>query len=549
MFRLFLILFFAGVSPMLANKPIHYNHYYQDYETDKLHFNIDNNDGKTTSNFLINSEREEMQKSAYTRDSIFKVHYDIIGENAVDIKDKNNNSIPDYIDSTLYYLEIIYQIEIVEMGFKAPRSDDGRGGDNSYDIYIKEIGNEDNVFFGITVPEDSQNLYDDGKFLGRSSYIVIDNNYSGKDSTYLEGNKVRSYSTLGIDALKATLAHEYNHSSQFMYLEDFGSNSYHTLMEQTSVFMENRVFPESPDYLNYMKVFYNSPEVFSMIGGEFYDKYIFGIFIRYIYENEKFDGDKSIIRLWEIAQEQPSLKLIFDELFSEYESELDVEWCEFASDWLYYTGERTIEGQYFADAKRMPEFDLNDKDYKMTMSNKSKETLFMPYYKYSVYPHRIYFKDINKANSDEDILDLVLASYNKDEQDYEAIIEIEYTPELKKFYNYKQVSQSKDICINDFPQRVSVIGYVYPNPFDLNNDNYLNFPVPNEAKLGDEVNIDIYSGDMQRVYNELIKVSAEGKNRVISLEASKINLSVGVYIYIINFQEKSLMGKFAVTIK
>lgn len=549
MFRLYLILFFAGVSPILANKPIHHNHNYQDNEANQLHCHFVDKHGKLNSSFLINAEREQMQESAYTKDSLFKVHYDTSGENAVESTDINNNNIPDYIDSTLYFLEIIYKIEIQEMGFKAPRDDDNRGGDNSYDIYIKEIGNADNVYFGITVPEDNQNLYDGSNFLGRSSYIVIDNDYSKKDSTYLEGNKVRSYSTIGIDALKATLAHEFNHSCQFMYIEDFGSNSYHTLMEQTSVFMENRVFPESPDYLNYMKVFYKSPEDFSMIGGEFYDKYIFGIFIRYIYENEKFEGDTSIIKLWEIAEKQASLKLIFDELFSEYNSELDTEWCEFASNWLYHTGKRTIKGEYFDDANRMPEFDLEDDDYYITVNNESKETIFMPYHKYSVYPYRIYFNDLNKNNSDEDILDLVLASFNKNEQDYEAILEVEYTPESEKFYNYKIVSQSKDICINDFPKRVSSIGFVYPNPFVLNTDNQINFPVPNQAKLGDEVSIDIYTSDMQRVYTELIEVSSEEKNRVILINSNNIKLSIGVYIYMINYQEDNLMGKFAVTIK
>ena len=49
--------------------------------------------------------RTPMDTSAVSLQKHFRVHYDTTGFHAVDMTDEDGNGIPDYVDSTLVYLE------------------------------------------------------------------------------------------------------------------------------------------------------------------------------------------------------------------------------------------------------------------------------------------------------------------------------------------------------------------------------------------------------------------------------------------------------------
>ena len=61
----------------------------------------------------------------------FIIHYDTIGEHA---------TTRAYAESVSVYAEHCWQIQVDSLGWIEPPSDSGRGGDDRYDIYIRNTG-------------------------------------------------------------------------------------------------------------------------------------------------------------------------------------------------------------------------------------------------------------------------------------------------------------------------------------------------------------------------------------------------------------------------
>ena len=78
-----------------------------------------------------------------------------------------------------------------------------------------------------------------------SSYLEIDNDYA--NPIYQQ--------TKGLDALRVTIAHEFHHAIQFGYYQ--GSDSI-WWQESTSTWMEEVVYPDVDDYLQYLPSFLGS---------------------------------------------------------------------------------------------------------------------------------------------------------------------------------------------------------------------------------------------------------------------------------------------------
>lgn len=97
----------------------------------------------------------------------FRVHYDTEGRDAVDPDDDDANGIPDYIDLVATVLDSTWLLEVEQLGYKPPPSDNGLGGGDEYDIYIVELSG---TYYGFTHP--------DATAATTSSYIRIDNNFT-----------------------------------------------------------------------------------------------------------------------------------------------------------------------------------------------------------------------------------------------------------------------------------------------------------------------------------------------------------------------------------
>ncbi|MEO0202423.1 MAG: T9SS type A sorting domain-containing protein [candidate division WOR-3 bacterium] len=147
----------------------------------------------------------------------FIIHYTTSGDDAV---------TQAYAESIAVYAEYSWQKQVVEFGWFAPPPDYNQGGDNRYDIYIKNLGQG---VLGYTAPEYTYSGYGTE---GATSYIVI-------------GKGIESY---GYDLLRVTVAHEFHHAIQFAYTYNDAPWFY----ENTSTWMEDMVYDEVNDYIGYL---------------------------------------------------------------------------------------------------------------------------------------------------------------------------------------------------------------------------------------------------------------------------------------------------------
>ena len=205
----------------------------------------------------------------------FRAHYDTTDVHAPSLEDFDSNGIPDYVDSTLVYLEYAWGLIIDDLGYDIPRSDEGRGGGNEVDVYIINMNG-----YGATYPEATANG-------SSASYLVIDNNFS--ESIFY---------THGYDALKVTTAHEFFHVIHFSYFTDY--EHMHWWMEQSAVWMEDRAWDDVNDYFNYLKYFFNQ-KMTSLDDNNSYNNYMYGAAIWPMYLAKRF-GDDQIRLIWENAR-------------------------------------------------------------------------------------------------------------------------------------------------------------------------------------------------------------------------------------------------------
>lgn len=144
----------------------------------------------------------------------------------------DGDAIPDYVQTMSAVFENVYSVENVAMGWREPRSDGTRGGDNDkVDVYIKQLG--DQGIFGYATPDPGQS----GN--SQAAYLVMDNDFSSSEyPRYPEP----------LAPMQVTAAHEYNHVLQFGY--DVLQDSW--MFESTAVWMEDKVYDDINDYVSYL---------------------------------------------------------------------------------------------------------------------------------------------------------------------------------------------------------------------------------------------------------------------------------------------------------
>ena len=260
----------------------------------------------------------------------FRVHYDIEGSEGVDPTDGDANGVPDYVDLTMAVLDSVWVLQVDQMGYSPPPEDGGVDGDE-YDVYIVDLGR--GGAYGFTYPERA----------GRtsSSYLEIDNDYA--NPIYQQ--------TKGLDALRVTIAHEFHHAIQFGYYQ--GSDSI-WWQESTSTWMEEVVYPDVDDYLQYLPSFLGSPHRAlnsgSRVGADFhiYGTSIFSLFLEQRY------GPHVNRLIWEEVGRRGNARLEhFNRMLLDIQpGGLSAALSQFAV-WNYFTGLRAREG-YYAEGEKYP---------------------------------------------------------------------------------------------------------------------------------------------------------------------------------------------------
>ena len=173
---------------------------------------------------VLYSYSDEDNYNVYLYSKYFRVIYGI---------DYNNSDMmKNLANSILQIAENVWQKEVVEYGFKAPR--------NSQDHYI-------DIYIG------NRSAYN----LQTNSYVTISSQYAGYATAYSDATPYFVINpSIDLNILKVTIAHEFFHTIQYAYGVGIVSNDiwYKNLwfLEATAVMMEDEVFDDVNDYENYL---------------------------------------------------------------------------------------------------------------------------------------------------------------------------------------------------------------------------------------------------------------------------------------------------------
>ena len=230
--------------------------------------------------------RPILQTSIVSPSGFFRIHYDTTGSNTpayytnADLLHYSTQVLLQmYLDSVAIAADSAYNFEVNYLGYPPPPPDDSAGGDNKYDIYLENLGD----------------YYGDTQFDGDKgpSYMEVNNNFTG-------------FPTLGIYAVRVTVAHEFHHSIQVgNYIYRDTDAWFHEL---TSVSMEHFVYPSIHDYYYYMSNYFDNPQRSiarnNVSGGDGYDLAIWNIYLQ-----KKFDYD-IIKRQWQLMPQMRAIEAI-----------------------------------------------------------------------------------------------------------------------------------------------------------------------------------------------------------------------------------------------
>ncbi len=221
----------------------------------------------------------------------FRVHYTLEGDDAVET--------PAYAQTVADTMEQVWAVQVDQLGWAAPPSDRGLGGDERYDVYLLNIfetdgtaGYTDGGFEETFVGDNPATAAIEAR--AHFSYLVLDNDYSDLHEYEVE------YSVF--DYMRSTAAHEFHHAIQFGY---DGEEPLEWLWEATSTWIQTQTFPELRDADEELVAVFKSPDSCQLAyGGEDRvedENHWYGLWIYLEYLAERYTPDL-IRQIWEQAR-------------------------------------------------------------------------------------------------------------------------------------------------------------------------------------------------------------------------------------------------------
>lgn len=203
--------------------------------------------------------------------------------------DGNPATVPPWVALVGAAWEDAWTREIVDGGYRAPLPDDAstnHGVSGKLDVYVDNLG--PSGVFGYCTSDDPNS--DSIDILTVSAYCVVDNDFAASEF---------GTAHTPLEFLEVTTAHEFQHASQFAYdwLED------PWLMEATAVNMEEELWPDISDNVNFLTFFspLNRPSSSLDRGGFGDSEYGAWIFFRFL--QEKIGALTSPGASWTIVRE------------------------------------------------------------------------------------------------------------------------------------------------------------------------------------------------------------------------------------------------------
>lgn len=469
---------------------------------------------KTISTLL---SRTTTDTSIVSPSGYFRIHFYRQGTNA-----------PSYsIDELAIAADSVYAFEIGYLGYPVPPADND-GENDKYDIYISNLGDD----YGWTSWGTPDGL---GHY---ASYIDIDNDFIGD-----------KFFTSGINAAKATVAHEFHHAIQIGGYTFRSEDKYYNELSSTA--MEDFVFDYVNDYIGYM------PDLFDDSGRAISNRDGYEMAVLNFYIKERL-GFTALREIWEHINDNRALKAI-NMVFEEHEKSFINEYSNFNT-WLFFTGRRSVTGKYFKDAKKYPLLKTSI-EVNFTPTEKIIMTLTRP-----VSCSLLLF--VNQAVSKPDSVYALVtnADYRRGYEDPNSTNKCDYylssvnqTGARKIYDNYYVWYQSpvpdvlKDVNVvnNELIGENTAVTPVeindsFPNPFNYSRHNNVAIPAPNG--VSDEALLYIYTVSMKLVYSGSFNVIKTDKLfvRWNGLDNLNSKLPNGVYFYVTKRDDSIIKGKLVI---
>ncbi len=487
---------------------------------------------KTNFNMFSKSQQYKIQQilqrpstdtSIVSPSGFFRIHFYKSGTNK-----------PGYdVNKLAAALDSVYDFEVNFLGYPPPPSDNNAGGDDKYDIYIISLNGG---LYGYTEPETQVTN------LTYTTFMVMENDFAG-------------YNTTGINAARATAAHEFHHAIQlgnYIFRED--DVWYYEL---TSTSMEEFVFDDVNDYYAYMKSYFYRP--FSTISAHSgYDMAVWNIFLveRFAPQNPMLGFDM-IKRSWELLIDNRAIVSIAKSL-QEKGFSFKQEFNNFGV-WIYFTNYRAKPGKYFEEAINYPvvqptttiEFAPPKKEVMINSEPVSNNYLIFPDYSkgfndtlVSIISNTDIEGGLDPQNNDMSF-DYVLS-----DKDFEG------ARKINEFYYSKIVADNNEKLYesNIFNNELAggtidrnEIDYAFPQPYVYGSTvSYLHLPtVLNESGYAD---YNIYTSGMDLVVSGRAKIFATDKITVVwnGLDSDGNKLPTGVYLYVTKSDDVVKKGKIII---
>ena len=228
----------------------------------------------------------------------FRIHYTLEGTDRVPEQDDNNNGIPDYVEQTARVMEYIWDTSINHYGWNPPPPDEGKGGDDRYDVYLIDVISRELAFgyahggHGYTLVGDNP-LTDTVEYAAHNSYFVLDNDYARFAEDYYQ------YNPDFLEYLYGTAGHEFMHALQFGYN---GEEEMTWIWEATADWYEDEIFDDYNGAVEVLDSVFKSPDTCQLAFGgderieDLYHWYGMWIFMRYISEQYSHETVRAV---WE----------------------------------------------------------------------------------------------------------------------------------------------------------------------------------------------------------------------------------------------------------
>jgi hypothetical protein len=164
-------------------------------------------------------------------------HWVASTEDAPSPSDADIDGVPDWVETTATEFDTVWNTEITTLGFRPPKPDltsTNHGPSGGIDIYLAQIG-DDGLYGYCTTDDPNVDPATGYRYWDMSAFCVVDNDFAELG---------------GLPAMQVTLAHEFFHAVQFAY--DIGEDVW--FMESTATWIEDEVFDDSNDNVNYLDV-------------------------------------------------------------------------------------------------------------------------------------------------------------------------------------------------------------------------------------------------------------------------------------------------------